>query len=287
MSALWNDLGLADLFTTARLLSLARAVLVLLVGLVLARGLAAAAGRAAATRWSRQESMLTRRLVFYTLVGLLVASSLHQLGFQLSVLLGAAGILTVALGFASQTSASNLISGLFLIAERPFVVGDVIRVDDVTGEVLSVDLMSVKIRTFDNLYVRVPNEAVIKSRITNLTHFPLRRVDVKLGVAYGTDLGLVQRVLRETAEANPLCLDEPAPLYIFRGFGESSLDIQYNVWGKRENYLDLLNSIHQEIAAAFAAAGIVIPFPQRTLTAAASGDPFPVRVVSDPSPPQT
>jgi hypothetical protein len=91
-----------------------------------------------------------------------VAGALHQAGLKLGVLPGAAGILTVAIGFASQTSASNLISGLFVIAERPFVVGDIIRVAETTGEVLSVDLLSVKIRTFDNLYVRIPNEGIIR-----------------------------------------------------------------------------------------------------------------------------
>lgn len=278
MSGLWTDLGLADWFTGERMLDVLRATLMLLVGLLLARGLAAAAGRAVGARMGPQESMLTRRVVFYGLAMILVASALHQLGFQLNVLLGAAGILTVALGFASQTSASNLISGLFLIAERPFVVGDIIRVEDTTGEVLSIDMMSVKIRTFDNLFVRVPNETVIKSRITNLTHFPLRRVDVKVGVTYGSDLGRVQEVLGQVAEANPLCLEEPEPLFIFRGYGDSALEMQFSVWGKRENYLDLLNSVHLEIKAAFDAAGIVIPFPHRTVTAPA--EPFPVRVVT-------
>lgn len=280
MSGLWSELGLSQLITPERTVNGLRALLVLVVGLMLARVAAAAAGRAAAARLGRQESMLTRRVVFYGLSILLIASALHQLGFNLGVLLGAAGILTVALGFASQTSASNLISGLFLIAERPFVVGDIIRVDDTTGEVLSVDLMSVKIRTFDNLYVRVPNETVIKSRITNLTHFPLRRVDVQVGVAYKEDLARVQEVLQAVAAANPLCLEEPEPLFIFKRFGDSALELQFSVWGRRENYLQLLNSVHREIKTAFDAAGIEIPFPHRTLYAGTVTEPFPVRVVA-------
>ncbi|RXM22074.1 mechanosensitive ion channel, partial [Citrobacter sp. AAK_AS5] len=90
---------------------------------------------------------------------------------------------------------SNLISGLFLVMERPFVVGDVITVDDVTGEVLTIDMLSTKLRTFDNLYVRMPNETIIKSRVTNLTHFPIRRIDLRLGVAYREDLARVRAVL--------------------------------------------------------------------------------------------
>jgi small-conductance mechanosensitive channel len=87
--------------------------------------------------------MLAKRLSFYVIVSLVVVSVLGQLGFNLSVLLGAAGILTVAIGFAAQTTASNLINGLFLMAEKPFVVGDWIKVDDVYGVVLSIDLLAV------------------------------------------------------------------------------------------------------------------------------------------------
>jgi small-conductance mechanosensitive channel len=281
MSGLLNSLGLDGLMTAGQFADALRALLVLVVGLVVSRLLGAAAGRVVGSRMGKQEAMLARRGVFYGLAVLLIASTLHQLGFKLGVLLGAAGVLTVAVGFASQTSASNLISGLFLIAERPFVVGDFITVEGVTGEVLSIDLLSVKLRTFDNLYVRMPNETIIKSRITNLTHFPLRRVDVKVGVAYKEDLFRVQEVLRGVADANPLCLDEPEPLFIFRGYGDSALEMQFSVWGKRENYLDLLNAVHLEIKAAFDAAGIEIPFPHRTLYTGAVTEPFPVTVVEN------
>jgi small-conductance mechanosensitive channel len=193
--------------------------------------------------------------------------------------LGAAGILTVAIGFASQTSASNLISGLFVIAERPFVVGDVIRIEGTTGEVLSVDLLSVKIRTFDNLYVRIPNESIIKSQITNLTHFPIRRLDMQIGVAYKEDLERVRRIVFDVADKNPDCLEEPPPLYIFQEYGDSALAFQFSVWAKRENFLELKNSMHLDIKSAFDEQGIEIPFPHRSLYSGALTDPFPVRIV--------
>lgn len=283
MSGLLNSLGLDSLMSVEQFGNVLRGLLILLVGLLLARLASAAVGRAVGARLGKQESMLARRFVFYGLAVLLVATTLHQLGFKLSVLLGAAGVLTVAVGFASQTSASNLISGLFLIAERPFVVGDVITVEDTTGEVLSIDLLSVKLRTFDNLYVRVPNESIIKTRITNLTYFPLRRADIQVGVAYKEDLPRVRDVLRAVADANPLCLEEPEPLFIFKGYGDSALEMQFSVWGKRENFLELRNGIQLEIKAAFDAAGIEIPFPHRTLYAGAVTEPFPVTVVGHPA----
>ena len=280
MSAWWNETGLSGLMTPEQFMNLLRAVLILIAGLVVARLAGSVAGRAAGARFGKQESMVARRLVFYGLIGLTLAATLNQLGFNLGVLLGAAGILTVAIGFASQTSASNLISGLFLIAERSFVVGDVITIEEQTGEVLSIDLLSVKLRTFDNLMVRVPNESIIKTRVTNLKRFPLRRADLQIGVAYKEDLTRVHDILLRVAEANPLCLDEPETVFIFKGYGDSALEMQFSVWGVRENFLNLRNSMYLEIKAAFDEAGIEIPFPHRTIYTGEVTKPFPVRVVT-------
>lgn len=256
-----------------------RAVFLLVMGVLLASLASRLVNRFAARHFSVHHLQLTRRLAYYGVLALFTASALRELGFSLAVLMGAAGVLTVAIGFASQTSASNLISGLFLIGERPFAVGDIIRVGSTTGEVLSIDALSVKLRTFDNLFVRIPNETLIKSEVTTLTRFPIRRLDLALGVAYKEDINRVRDVLFEVAEANPLCLDEPLPLFIFLGFGDSALDIQFSVWAKRENFLTLRNTITAEIKGAFDAAGIEIPFPHRSLYAGEATKPFPITIV--------
>lgn len=274
----WS-LGLEKLFTAVSLTAVLRTIVVLVVGLGLARLLSAAAESIIGRRTSPQGAMLLRRAINYALVSLVIIGALNSLGIELGFLLGAAGVLTVALGFASQTSASNLISGLFLVMERPFVVGDVITVDDVTGEVLTIDMLSTKLRTFDNLYVRMPNETIIKSRVTNLTHFPIRRIDLRLGVAYREDLARVRAVLDAVAAANPLCLDDPPPLFLVQGFGDSAQQFQYSVWAARDNYLELRNSIQMEIKVAFDREGIEIPFPHRTVLF--DGAPPPRRAAED------
>ncbi len=279
-----KDLGSIALewLHSGKFLNLVQAAVVLVVGFAVARLVSRHLGRVVERYGNAQRGFLTRRAVYYGIVVLTLVSALRQLGFEFTVLLGAAGVLTVAVGFASQTSASNLISGLFLMAEEPFVVGDLIRVGDTTGEVLAIDLLSVKIRTFDNLFVRVPNETLIKSEVTTLTKFPIRRADIQVGVAYKEDIARVRQVLLEVAEQNPLCLEEPKPLFIFRGYGDSSLDMQFSVWTPRENFIELKNSIYEEIKAAFDAAGIEIPFPHRTLYTGAVTDPFPIRIVGQP-----
>ena len=267
-----------SVMSSDRVFILLRALVIASIGFVVARATSAAALKVMGKFLDAQQRMIVKRAVYYLLLGLFLLSALHELGFSLSILVGAAGILSVAVGFASQTSASNLISGLFLVVERPFSVGDVITLGATTGEVLSIDLLSVKLRTLDNLYVRIPNETLIKSEVTTLTKFPIRRIDLQLGVAYKEDIGKVRELLFKLAEKNPLSLEEPKPLFIFLGFGDSAINLQFSIWVKRENFLDLKNAIQEEIKAAFEQEGIEIPFPQRTLVA--GGDqPFAVRVV--------
>lgn len=259
-----------------------RAAILIVVGFFVAGLVARSAYKIMIRHMSPHHSTLLKRLIYWILLGLFIASAMRHLGFSLSVLLGAAGILTVAIGFASQTSASNLISGLFLVAEKPFQLGDLIQVGPTVGEVLSIDLLSVKLRTFDNLFVRIPNESLIKTEMTNLTRFPIRRFDLLLGVAYKENIAKVRETLMAVADKNPLCLDEPEPLFLFTGFGDSALTLQFSVWATRENFRDLRNTIQEEIKVAFDEAGIEIPFPHRTLYAGSQTDPFPVRVVSEP-----
>lgn len=267
-----------NVMSSDRVFILLRALVIASIGFVVARAARAAVLRVMGKFLDAQQRMIVSRAVYYLLLGLFLLSALHELGFSLSILVGAAGILSVAVGFASQTSASNLISGLFLIVERPFSVGDVITLGGTTGEVLSIDLLSVKLRTFDNLYVRIPNETLIKSEVTTLTKFPIRRIDLQLGVAYKEDIAKVRELLLQLAEKNPLSLEEPKPLFIFLGFGDSAINLQFSIWVKRENFLDLKNSIQEEIKTAFEREGIEIPFPQRTLVAGGE-QPFAVRVV--------
>jgi small-conductance mechanosensitive channel len=160
--------------------------------------------------------------------------------------------------------------------ERPFSITDVIKVNDITGEVISIDLLSVKLRTFDNLFVRIPNESMIKSAVTTLTKYPIRRADLKIGIAYKEDIETVRTILLDIAAKNLICLVEPAPVFILTGFGSSSVDIQFSVWARRENFLTLKNTMYMEIKKTFDQQGIEIPFPHVSLYAGTATSPFPL-----------
>lgn len=261
---------------SSKLLPITRAIFLLLVGYFLGRLLSAMVLKITHKHFTVHGHLILKRVVFYGVFALLAVSALRQLGFDLSVVLGAAGILTVAIGFASQTSASNVISGIFLMAERPFSIADVIKVGAVTGEVISIDLLSVKLRTFDNLFVRIPNETMIKTEVTTLTKYPIRRADLMIGIAYKEDIETVRELLLDIASKNALCLVEPAPLFIVLGFGASSIDLQFSIWAKRENFLTLKNSMYETIKKSFDEQGIEIPFPHLTLYAGSETKDFPV-----------
>jgi small-conductance mechanosensitive channel len=266
--------SISGILNQMHLLPIAKACLILVIGYFLARLARNGVGRLEALELSPHSLLLLKRIAFYGVLILTSVSVMRELGFDLSVVLGAAGILTVAIGFASQTSASNLISGLFLMMERPFSVGDNIKVGDTVGEVISIDLLSVKVRTFDNLFVRLPNESMIKTEVTTLTKFPIRRADIKVGIAYKEDIEKVKMILKELADNNPMCLEEPAPLFIILGFGNSSVDIQFSVWATRENYLNLKNTVYQDIKEAFDKHGVEIPFPHVSLYAGEASKPI-------------
>ena len=248
---------------------------------VLAAYLAArVAGKLLQGRYGKGAGLLAQRIVWYPLLVVVGLQTLSRLGLDTSVLLGAAGVLTVAAGFAAQTSAANVISGLFLLGERPFAIGDIVRFEGAFGEVVSMDLLSVKVRTLDNLLIRVPNETLLKSQITNLSHYRIRRIDIPLRLSYGEDLKRVHAVLDAIARAHHLCLDEPEPLFLFTGFGPSGQEIKYCVWTASENYILVLNEFQIAIKAAFDRERIELPVDHQALQGSGRGEPIRVAVVS-------
>lgn len=252
----------------------------LVLGIVLATFVARSVGRLVETRTTRHHQVMIRRVCFYLVFLLFAVAALREAGFSLEVVLGAAGILTVAIGFASQTSASNIISGLFLVMEKPFEIGDTIEVDATIGEVVAIDLLSVKLRTADNLYVRIPNETLIKTRVINRSRFPIRRIDLVLGIAYAEDVEKVRDLLLELAQQNTVCLEEPKPFVLVTGFGASSVDLQFSFWVPRGEFLDGRGSMMIAVKKALDEHGIEIPFPHTSVYAGSHSEPFRVQLMA-------
>ena len=244
--------GIFTSINTDRLTEILVAIVLSLIGFLIARFVSNTFVRTIGSRFNAHQRLVWRRGIFYFIFLLFVMASLKEAGFKLSVFLGAAGILTVALGFASQTSASNLISGMFLIGEGSFEVGDTIQITlirghTIEGEVISIDLLSVKLLTQDNIYVRLPNEQLIRAPVHNLSKFPIRRV---------------REVLLSVANQYALVLSDPKPAVTVTAFRESSIELLFAVWCQQENFFKVRDEMQERIRNGFLDNQIEIPVPK-------------------------
>ena len=202
------------------------------------------------------------KAIRYTGFVIIVLTVLNKLGVNLSALLGAAGIAGIAIGLAAQTSISSIISGIFLMTEHSFDLGDYISVAGIEGTIQSVDLLSVKIITTDNRLIRVPNDALIKANLENLTRYPIRRTTIKIRVSYDTNLNEVKNLLELIADKHPLALKNPKPYISLDNFEESSITFIYGVWVKKNYYIAFKTSLMMAVHETFKNAKITIAFPQ-------------------------
>lgn len=275
------DLGLSTFFSSETIDKFIRILFILTVGISSIHVISFMVKRSLRKQLSRQRMMLISRTIVYTGYIGIVFIVIRELNYDLTALFGAAGVVGIVIGVASQTSIGNIISGLFLVSEKSFELGDVVRLGDKSGTVYSIDLLSIKIRTFDNLLIRIPNQTVISTELINVTRFPVRRLDFLIGVAYKEDLRKVKTVLENVARNNPLCLEEPEPVIIFKDFGASSIDLTFGVWFEKSNYTAVKNSVFIEVKEAFEREGIEIPFPQVRLYSQDTGNPVSVNPLTE------
>ncbi len=168
-----------------------------------------------------------------------------------------------AIALAVQGSLSNLMGGIMLLIFRPVSVGELITVSGNTGVVQEIGVFYTRIKTGDNVNISIPNGTMTSSVITNLSREELRRVDITIGVAYGSNIELVKVTILNVIDASEKTLKEPAePFVRMTAMNESSLDFTVRVWCKASDYGSLKSDLYEDIDAAFRKANIEIPFPQ-------------------------
>ena len=207
------------------------------------------------------------KLVHYVVIGLGFFIALAVAGISLDRFALIVGALGVGIGFGLQNIVNNFVSGLILIFERPVQVGDTVEVGALLGTVERIGVRSSTVRTFAGAEVIVPNANLVSNEVINWTLSDQnRRIEVAVGVAYGTDPDQVLEILRETATGHPEVLEDPEPVALFRGFGDSSLDFTIWVWARTyQRGLKVASEIAVAVNRALKEAGIEIPFPQRDL----------------------
>jgi len=211
------------------------------------------------------EVQIKAKLFYYAIVTLafFIALNIAGLTGKLTTLLAAAGITGIVLGFSAQTVVSNFISGIFMYFDKPLEIGDPVEVAGYSGIVHDIRILSTRIRTWDGLLVRIPNEKLFNSEIKNLQKYPARRVDIVVGIAYKEDAEKAIEVIKKTLDEMPYVLAEPEPTVFVDNLGDNSVNIAIRAWAPSEKWFDVRTQIVQRVKGALDEAGIEIPFPQR------------------------
>ena len=210
------------------------------------------------------QSMVT--LSSYVIYGfgiIIAASALGLTGNQLTVVIGALG---VGIGFGLQNIVNNFVSGLILIFGRPIRIGDTVQTAQHFGQVVRIGIRASTIRSFEGAEIIVPNGDLISKEVTNWTRSDdVRRFEVLVGVAYGTDPEAVMEILRRVADKHPLALTNPEPQVHMMNFGDSSLDFRLRCWARMQDWVTVSSDLRVAINREFKQVRIEIPFPQRDL----------------------
>ncbi|ASI99000.1 mechanosensitive ion channel family protein [Thermococcus celer] len=179
-----------------------------------------------------------------------------------SLILGLSAVIGLILGFGLQDTLTNLAAGVWIAALRPIDVDEVVEVGGKTGKVKAVGIMSTELLTPDNKLITIPNKLVWGSVITNYTRMPTRRVDVDVGVAYGTDLDRAIKLAIDLMKNHPKVLDDPEPGVVITALADSSINLQLRAWAKTEDYWAVKGDLTKGIYELYTREGIEIPFPQ-------------------------
>ncbi len=263
------------------------AILILAVGYWLTIFLSRLLERMAVKRFKVEpnQANLVRRWVRVVLVFALVVFSLVSVKIPLTVFAFLGGALAIGLGFGTQNLLKNFISGIIILFERPFRVGDVLDISGHRGVVISVGIRSSILKLFDGTETLIPNSALLENNVTNWTYSDRKvRFSVVVGVAYGSDTRRVSQLLAEAAERHGLVEKEPAPQIIFQEFSDSALTFELRYWVDviKQNASQIGSDLRHMIAGSLTENRIVIAFPQRDLHLDVS-QPLPVQIV--PAPP--
>jgi small conductance mechanosensitive channel len=210
---------------------------------------------------------LISRITYWSVVVLITTIALSTVGVNLSAFLAGLGIIGFTVGFALQDVSKNFVAGLLLLISQPFQIGDTISVGGYTGVVQTIELRATELKMLDGRQVLIPNADVFSSPLTNFTRNRLRRVEIKCGVAYGTDLEKARQIALDAIRSIPGVLADPAPSVNYNEFGGSSILFSLFYWVDTIDlkFLDMSDAGVVALEQAFAQAGIDIPYPTRVV----------------------
>lgn len=251
------DIHVTDVASAA--LGIAGVVLVLLVVWWIARRAIEHAVRG--DRLDRTAASFVQAVLRYGLVAVAVVAVLGQLGVDTASLLGSLGIVGLTLGFAARDALSNIISGLFILWDRPFTIGDLIEIDGQYGRVENITMRSTRVVTPDGRMLAIPNTTVVNTTVASYTNFPSLRLDVSLTVGVEEDLGRVRRLLLDLVGSRDGFLNEPAPRVAVVALNDYNVALELRAWleNEREHIPERL-ALREAAFEALREAGVHMPY---------------------------
>lgn len=253
------------LWLRANLMDVFAGVAVLVIGLLLA-GLISRWVRRALTNSDRLDPSvagLLASLVRYALWVIVLVTVLTQFGVETTSIIAALGGMALAVGLALQGTLSNVASGIMILVQKPFKVGEAITVGSITGVVEEIGLFTTELRQFDGLFVMMPNNELWNQPIINFSRHPVRRFELLVGIGYGDSMEEARTELLALAKADDRVLADPEPVAFVNALNDSSVGVGLRVWCKTDDYVGLSWDLTERVKARFDEAGISIPFPQR------------------------
>lgn len=243
------------------------AILILVASLYLARLLSNLLTRVLKRQEAdREVTLLLAQLTRWSVIAIGIITALQRF-FDVTAFLAGLGILGFTVGFALQNIMQNFVAGVILLIQQPFDVDDAIEVDGIGGTVLTINLRTTEMRTWDGRIVIVPNANILSNPITNYTRADRRRIELPVGVSYGSDPAIARQVVMEAIKGVPGFVSEPAPVVVFHTFAGSSIDMTAYFWidTAKTNPFAAQDAALEFVKAALEKNGIEIPFPITTV----------------------
>ncbi len=256
-----DDIGIGGL----NLENILLVTVILIAAILLGKALSMYVTRFLKKRMSLDHVKIITKGVYVVIFFIAFLMVLPIVGLDVSGLAVAGGIFAIVLGFAAQGIVGNLISGIFLVFERPVKVGDVVNIDSTIGMVEDIRIISTTIRTFDGYFVRIPNLTVFNAKIINYFVNKARRFEYTVGIRYKDDADKAVTIIKETVDEHPFALKYPEPVIFVDTLGNSSVDINVKIWAPFTEWYDVRKDLLWKIKTRLEKNGIFVPFPQREL----------------------
>lgn len=256
------------LWLRLNMMDIAGAFAVLVIGLLLAGIISGwvERGLRKSPRFDPTVANFLSSVVKYGLWVLVLVTVLAQFGVETTSILAALGGMALAVGLALQGTLSNVASGVMILVQKPFKVGEGITAGSVTGTVQQIGLFTTEIKQFDGLFVMVPNSELWNQAIVNFNRHPTRRFELKVGIGYNDSMEQARTELLALAAADERVLADPEPVAFVSSLDDSSVGIGLRVWCETADYVGLSWDLTEAAKARFDDVGISIPFPQREVT---------------------